>query len=159
MKTLYKVLISWKRSLISLRKLSSKSLIDSGEIFLNPNITIGYLTQKEKILGNEKIFDFLKNFISKDSFLDDHKIYNICKIMKLNPDNKINLLSGGMKRKLNLASIIINESKLLLLDEPTNHLDIESIKWLEEYLIKDFKGAFLIISHNRSFLKNVTNKV
>ena len=64
-----------------------------------------------------------------------------------------------MKRKLNLASIIINESKLLLLDEPTNHLDIESIKWLEEYLIKDFKGAFLIISHNRSFLKNVTNKV
>ena len=38
-------------------------------------------------------------------------------------------------------------------------MDIESIKWLEEYLIKDFKGAFLIISHNRSFLKNVTNKV
>ena len=142
-----------------LKIISSKSSIDSGDFFLNPKITIGYLTQKENILVDEKIFNFLKKFVSKDSFLNDHKIYNICKIMKLNPDDNINSLSGGMRRKLNLASIIVNESKLLLLDEPTNHLDIESIKWLEEYLVKDFKGAFVIISHNRSFLKNVTNKV
>ena len=58
-----------------------------------------------------------------------------------------------MKRKLNLASIIITDPELLLLDEPTNHLDLESIQWLEKYLLQEFKGSFLVISHNRDFLK------
>ena len=55
--------------------------------------------------------------------------------------------------------MLLSKPDLILLDEPTNHLDIESISWLENFLTKDFKGSFLIISHNRSFLKNVTNKV
>ena len=68
-------------------------------------------------------------------------------------------MSGGLKRKVYLAELIIKNPKLLLLDEPTNHLDIESIIWLENYLAKEFKGSFLVVSHDRNFLKKITNKV
>lgn len=66
-------------------------------------------------------------------------------------------LSGGQRSKLSLAKLLLSKANLLLLDEPTNHLDISSINWLESF-IKDFKGSMIIISHDRYFLDNVTNK-
>lgn len=66
-------------------------------------------------------------------------------------------LSGGQRSKLCLAKLLLSQSNLLLLDEPTNHLDISSVNWLEGFL-KDFKGAMIIISHDRYFLDRVTNK-
>lgn len=66
-------------------------------------------------------------------------------------------LSGGQRSKLCLAKLLLSQSNMLLLDEPTNHLDINAIVWLEGFL-RDFKGAMIIISHDRYFLDNVTNK-
>lgn len=66
-------------------------------------------------------------------------------------------LSGGQRSKLCLAKLLLSQSNMLLLDEPTNHLDIDAIAWLEVFL-RDFKGAMIIISHDRYFLDNVTNK-
>ncbi len=66
-------------------------------------------------------------------------------------------LSGGQRSKLSLAKLLLSKANLLLLDEPTNHLDISSVNWLESF-IKDFKGSMIIISHDRYFLDNVTNK-
>ena len=66
-------------------------------------------------------------------------------------------LSGGQRSKLCLAKLLLSRSNLLLLDEPTNHLDIQSVSWLEDFL-RDFRGAMIIISHDRYFLDNVTNK-
>ena len=66
-------------------------------------------------------------------------------------------LSGGQRSKLCLAKLLLSRSNLLLLDEPTNHLDIRSVSWLEDFL-RDFKGAMIIISHDRYFLDHVTNK-
>lgn len=66
-------------------------------------------------------------------------------------------LSGGQKTRVSLAKILLSDTNLLLLDEPTNHLDIESVEWLEEFL-KSYKGAFVVISHDRYFLDRVTNK-
>ncbi|HEX3009045.1 MAG TPA: ABC-F family ATP-binding cassette domain-containing protein, partial [Bacteroidales bacterium] len=65
--------------------------------------------------------------------------------------------SGGWRMRIELAKLLLRKPNILLLDEPTNHLDIESIQWLENYLVA-FDGAALIVSHDRAFLDNVTNR-
>lgn len=73
-------------------------------------------------------------------------------------DKKIRELSGGQKKRVGLAQILIDEPDLLLLDEPTNHLDYEAIEWLESYL-KQYHGALLMVTHDRYFLDRVTNRI
>lgn len=66
--------------------------------------------------------------------------------------------SGGWRMRIELAKILLQHPDLLLLDEPTNHLDIESIRWLEQYLINHSDSAVLLVSHDRAFINNVTNR-
>ncbi|MBQ7077631.1 MAG: ABC-F family ATP-binding cassette domain-containing protein [Lachnospiraceae bacterium] len=73
-------------------------------------------------------------------------------------DKKISTLSGGQKTRVTLAKILLMNPDLLLLDEPTNHLDIKAIEWLENYL-KSYKGAVVIVSHDRYFLDKIVTKV
>lgn len=72
-------------------------------------------------------------------------------------DNLIGSFSGGWQMRVELAKLLVNNPEVLLIDEPTNHLDIVSIQWLENYL-KNFKGGLVLISHDRRFLDNVTNR-
>ncbi|HAY1095912.1 TPA: ABC-F family ATP-binding cassette domain-containing protein [Enterococcus faecium] len=73
-------------------------------------------------------------------------------------DKKISTLSGGQKKRVSLARVLIDEPDLLLLDEPTNHLDYEAIEWLENYL-KQYRGALLMVTHDRYFLDRVANRI
>jgi ATP-binding cassette subfamily F protein 3 len=72
-------------------------------------------------------------------------------------ETPMNEFSGGWQMRVELAKLLVQNPDVLLLDEPTNHLDIESIQWLETYL-KNYRGAILLISHDRSFLDGVTNR-
>ena len=73
-------------------------------------------------------------------------------------EDEINTLSGGWKMRVELAKLLLSQPDILLLDEPTNHLDIESIIWLENYLI-NYSGIVILISHDTFFLNNVTNRI
>ena len=73
-------------------------------------------------------------------------------------DKKISTLSGGQKKRVSLAQVLIDEPDLLLLDEPTNHLDYEAIEWLENYL-KQYRCALLMVTHDRYFLDRVANRI
>tara|TARA_B100000524_G_scaffold347993_1_gene251235 strand:+ start:51 stop:1853 length:1803 start_codon:yes stop_codon:yes gene_type:complete len=131
-----------------------------GDIWFEPTVKIGFLKQRDKFELDISIEEYLISKIRKKE-PQNHifKIDMICKELKIEKKFKINNLSGGLIRKVFLAELLINEPDVLLLDEPTNHLDIESIEWLEDYLKENFKGAFLVVSHDREFLNFTTNKV
>ena len=71
---------------------------------------------------------------------------------------KVGGLSGGYRKRIALATALLNEPDLLLMDEPTNHLDAESVEWLQDYL-HNFRGAILLVTHDRYFLDRVTNRI
>jgi len=71
---------------------------------------------------------------------------------------KVGALSGGQRKRLALASALVNPADLLILDEPTNHIDNEMVAWLEQYL-HSYKGALLMVTHDRYFLDRVTNRI
>ncbi|UKN03268.1 ATP-binding cassette domain-containing protein [Paracrocinitomix mangrovi] len=95
-----------------------------------------------------------------DAFSLDEKIEQVLKGLGFKRDeidNAIGSFSGGWQMRVELAKLLVNNPDVLLIDEPTNHLDIVSIQWLENYL-KNFKGGLVLISHDRRFLDNVTNR-
>ncbi len=73
-------------------------------------------------------------------------------------EKKVNTLSGGQKTRVSLGRLLLSNPDIILLDEPTNHLDMESIAWLENYLL-NYKGSVIIVAHDRFFLNRVVKKV
>lgn len=102
-----------------------------------------------------------EEFRIKGGYLLKEKIEKVKHGFKLSEsvlNTKYNLLSGGEKTIVNLASLVLSEPDILLLDEPTNHLDIDTLEWFEEYL-NNYKGALLLVSHDRYFMDRVCNKI
>ncbi len=86
------------------------------------------------------------------------KIDTVITHLGLDPDAQFTSLSGGVKRKTLLARALAGEPDILFLDEPTNHLDVDSIRWLEEFLIKQSRTLFFV-THDRMFLRHVANRI
>ncbi len=99
-------------------------------------------------------------FIQKDGYTAHKKLHKIIKGFKLDNllDSNYNNLSGGEKRIVSLASLILDDPDILLLDEPTNHLDVDTLEWFEDYL-KNLKKTVIIVSHDRYFLDRTINKI
>ena len=93
-----------------------------------------------------------------NAWQDEQRIEQAMSTLSLNADDKIADLSGGWLRKLALAKALVTQPDILLLDEPTNHLDIESVLWLEKFLI-DFAGTIIFISHDRAFIRGLSTRI
>lgn len=96
---------------------------------------------------------------AQDAWTAESEVKTILTQLKItNLNQKISTLSGGQKKRVGFAQILIEAPDLLLLDEPTNHLDLESIVWLQSYL-KSYRGAVIIVTHDRYFLDEVANQI
>jgi len=76
----------------------------------------------------------------------------------INPQQKVGELSGGERRRVALARILVAVPEMAILDEPTNHLDVETAEWLENHLAEEFPGAILLVTHDRYFLDRVVTR-
>lgn len=132
---------------------------DEGSISRKQSLRVGYasqapefpsesledvLVQEVKKISHEEALTRARILLGKAQFTDFSQIASN--------------LSGGWKKRLDIARALMQEPDLLLLDEPTNHLDLEGILWLEKFLSRE-KTAFVIVSHDRYFLDNVSEKV
>lgn len=101
-----------------------------------------------------------EEYIASGGYDLEEKFKKICSGFKFSKEilnKEYNLLSGGEKTIINLATILLNSPNILLLDEPTNHLDVETMEWLEKFLMS-YTGTVLLISHDRYFLDKVVQK-
>ncbi|AXT58461.1 ABC transporter ATP-binding protein [Aquimarina sp. AD1] len=132
-------------------------------IFAADNNTLRVINTYEKALQNpddteayQKAFEQMDALNAWDFETQYKQILFKLKLENLN--QKVSLLSGGQKKRLALANILLSKPELLYLDEPTNHLDLEMIEWLEEYFAKENFTLFMV-THDRYFLENVCNEI
>lgn len=143
-----------------LRLIAGEEEPTSGHISRDKEMRIGYLPQH--MIHNEGTT--LQEEVDKVRDLDDPKsIGQMEKVLlglgfvRTDFGRQCSEFSGGWRMRIELAKILLTKPELLLLDEPTNHLDIESIQWLEQWLLQS-GSALLLVSHDRAFLDNVTNR-
>ena len=144
-----------------LRIVAGLEVPDEGNVVKGRNLDIRFLSQNpvfhdgDTILqsivreneGHEHVWDLesqAKTMLTKLGFTDF--------------DSKVETLSGGQRKRVALVSVLLSTVDLLVLDEPTNHLDSSMADWLEDYL-RRFKGALLMVTHDRYFLDSVTNRI
>lgn len=135
---------------------------DAGEVTTGRNIKIEYLAQQPEFDVSKNI---LENVMLQDQ--DSHeKDWNkeadakamLDKLGIRNYDGRVDVLSGGQRKRLALVRAILNPADILVLDEPTNHLDNDMAEWLEKYL-NQYRGAIVMVTHDRYFLDKVTNRI
>lgn len=108
----------------------------------------------------KKYGNLQEKYIALGGYELESKFKKICSGFKFDREflnKKYNSLSGGEKTIVNLGAILLKNPSILLLDEPTNHLDIETLEWLENFLV-NYRGTILLISHDRYFLDKVSTK-
>ena len=129
---------------------------DAGEIVSGRGVTVSYLAQAPQFNPGDTIVGYVIKGKNNASEAEAKTI--LTKLGITDFDAAINTLSGGQRKRIALARTLVSPAEVLILDEPTNHLDSDMVIWLEEY-IKKFKGELIMVTHDRYFLDNVTNRI
>ena len=137
---------------------------DDGSVVKGRSLYIRYLPQIPEFESGETVLEaIVRENKNEPHFASGEELKAAARSMLnrleiLDGEAKIDTLSGGQRKRVALASVLLSTADLLILDEPTNHLDSGMAEWLEAYL-KSFKGALLMITHDRYFLDSVTNRI
>ncbi|OJV47104.1 MAG: hypothetical protein BGO28_01505 [Alphaproteobacteria bacterium 43-37] len=138
-----------------MRALAGQIDFDDGNLYIEPHVTLGFLPQEAIPSLAKTVKDHVLAGSTASKKIESYEADAILDQIQLSPEKPMDDLSGGERRRADLARVLALDSDILLLDEPTNHLDISGIEWLENHL-KSFKGSLLLISHDRLFLENIS---
>ena len=125
---------------------------DRGQVVVPQGTSVGYMEQDPDMAGFATLGDFASASLDPGEL---YKVEQVAEGLKFDPGRSVGTASGGERRRAALARLMAEAPDLMLLDEPTNHLDIEAIAWLENQL-KSTRDAFVLISHDRAFLRALT---
>lgn len=133
---------------------------DSGAVTLHSGIQVGYLPQSPLLTDTNTVLEqALQSAAASGPPPEEYETRQmLSKLSITDMDARVGTLSGGQKKRVALAGVLLARCELLVLDEPTNHLDDEMIRWLEDSLIR-YKGALLMVTHDRYFLDRIVSKI
>lgn len=137
---------------------------DDGTIVRRSNITVGYLGQSDELDDEDTVGHSVVGDVPEYEWASDPKIRSIIDelLVGVDWDARIGDLSGGQRRRCDLARLLVGDWDVMLMDEPTNHLDMHAITWLAEHLKRRWPegtGALLVVTHDRWFLDEVCEQM
>ncbi|MDH3066686.1 ATP-binding cassette domain-containing protein [Achromobacter insolitus] len=142
-----------------LRLLDGRTQPDDGDIARSSGLRVATVEQEPELDENATVFDVVCNVEGDhEDWQRPSRVRSVLEKLGLPADVQIAGLSGGTRKRVALARALVDEPDLLLLDEPTNHLDFEGIAWLED-MLRAWKGAAVIITHDRRFLDAVATRI
>ncbi len=135
---------------------------DDGQVFRTPGAIIATLRQEVPAGLTGTVLSVIEgdggSYEEHNDWERHDRVERLIEKMGLPAEMEFSALSAGQKRRVLLARGLVEEPQLLLLDEPTNHLDLESIQWLEEFLL-EWGGALLFVTHDRAFLRKISTRI
>ena len=142
-----------------LRILAGLEEADEGQVITQNGLRITYLPQHPQFPEGATILSYVTQGQKEQSWNPETEAHMVLNKLGIEDhEEEIEHLSGGQKKRVALAAVLVNPTDVLILDEPTNHLDNEMASWLEDYLNR-FKGVVIMVTHDRYFLDRVTNKI
>ncbi|WP_269938231.1 ABC-F family ATP-binding cassette domain-containing protein [Arthrobacter sp. HY1533] len=146
-----------------MRLLSGRQTADSGRVTVRGGVHVGYLDQSDVLDGDHTVGFAIVGEAADHEWASNPKIREIMGALVGEVDWHANIhsLSGGQKRRVALAKLLIGDDDVIMLDEPTNHLDVEGVAWLARHLKARWRaneGAFVVVTHDRWFLDEVCTR-